>query len=383
MGLIYTIRCWFVVAWFILRYTVAAWFDAKRPSVRGLEIYPEVFELLHAFLGWNTNLHQVGPHHCPADHPTILCGNHVKLDDPLYSVRTSYMDTQGRVKAFAMARDDFFDGSILKSRFFDGDDFFESLGAFGVSRGGVTLSQMKPFLKLLAEGNSFILFPGRSRSRSGLFMDYRDDFQEPGGVSFFLNQTQRRHPELTVSATPLIRTFNPVSKRSAMIYGPEQFLPVNATREQQREFDRNLVVVMSRHLEVNVPHVLCAVLYLRCLHHLTNPVATRILEQTLEEIFAGIDYPFVDPETTEDLPKAIRDTLRYLQEHKMLTQHGEAVTLDLDAILSTPELDEKFRNHNPVKFITNQILHLGEITESIQDAVLSPSPVEEAQQNAE
>ncbi|MCH7959062.1 MAG: hypothetical protein IID08_02955 [Candidatus Hydrogenedentes bacterium] len=373
-----TIRSWLVVAWFILRYTVAAWFDAKRPTANGLDIYPEIFEVLHAFLGWNSNLHQVGDHHCPTDHATILCGNHVKLDDPLYLFRTTHADTQGRVAPFAMARDDFFEGSILKSRFFDGDDFFKSLGTFGVSRGGVTLAQMKPFLKFLAEGRSFILFPGRSRSRSGLFMDYRDDFQEPGGVSFFLGMTQRRHPDVTVSATPLIRTFNPVSKRSAMIYGPEQFLPAKATREQQREFDRNLVVVMSQHLEINVPHVLCAVLYLRCLHRLANPVAIHDLEVTLRTIFAGIDYPFVDPEATDDLPKAVRDTLHYLQELNMLRLHGEAVTLDADAILSTPELDEKYRNHNPVKFLTNQILHLGDVTERIQDVVLSPTLVEKA-----
>ena len=36
----------------------------------------------------------------------------------------------------------------------------------------------------------------------------------------------------------------------------------------------------------------------------------------------------------------------------------------------TPPLTTKFREQNPVKFLTNQILHLGEVTRLVEDRVL-------------
>lgn len=364
------IRSWMVVAWFILRYRIAALRGKPRVMIESPDIYDEVQTVVDAFVKWKHNMKIVGERHCPVDHPTVVVGNHMKLDDPVLMFCASYLDTGGKVRLSAMSRDDFFVGTVFKTPLFDVDDFFMSIHVHEVSRGHITLSQLRPFLDELAKGGSFIMFPGHTRSRSGLFMEYRDDFQEPGGVSFFVHQTRRRHPELEVSATPLVRTFNPVSERSAMIYGPEQFIEGDATREEQRDFDFRLVEVMAQLIEVNVAQVLSAILYLRCLHGLMDNVSVAELERTVASVLERTDHPYVDPEGVADVPKAVDDTLEYLEKHGMLRGNMGGVRMNRKAVLSTPELDSAFKKKNPVKYLTNQILHLGEVTALIEDVTL-------------
>ncbi len=323
------------------------------------------------FVGWNQYIRTHNTHLVPRDHPTIFYGNHIRLDDPCYLFRAAYLATGGEVKIGAMLRNDFFAGMpLLKSRWLDLDEVLETTNAYGISRDNVSISQLKKFVDLLMRGTGFILYPGRTRSCSGLLMDYSDSVERPGGISFFLHAVQARDAKARVSAMPAVRNFNPVSGHSSVIFGEEMFLPRGASRADQRAFDERLIERLGPLVEVNAAQVVSAILYTRCLHGLTAPIPTDELVRLTSGLFDALRHPYLDPEDKADLARAVRGTLRYLQKYGMLTMKRREVVPNTAAILATPALTKTFRKLNPVKYLTNQILHLGEITSLIESRTL-------------
>jgi hypothetical protein len=65
----------------------------------------------------------------------------------------------------------------------------------------------------------------------------------------------------------------------------------------------------------------------------------------------------VDPAARADTGGEVRRALRWLERAGMLRFSGDELIADVAAILSEPELDTKYRKHNPVKFHVNQVLH--------------------------
>lgn len=359
------IRSWFVVALFLARYVLSRFKLARRPSV--VNLYPEAQDVLGWSLGMHKYLHVVGAEHYPPSMPAVFCGNHHKLDDPLMIFRGVFLASRETMHLRFMMRGDYFVGPLFQNPFIEGEEFFSCVGAYSIDRDRVSLARLKPFLKILEEDSAFLMFPGRTRSRSGLFIEYRDNVQEPGGVSFFLRQTQRRRPGTHVAAVPVVRNFNPVSKRTAIVLGPPLYLAPDADKGGQRDFDARLIVVMSGLVELNVPQILSAILYVRCLHGLNDPLSLGALAQAVENVFTRTRHPYLDPEDTADLTKAVARTTRYLQKAGAVTRQGNGVQPVAEAILSVPELDNHYRKRNAVKFLTNQILHLDEVTALIDE----------------
>jgi hypothetical protein len=201
-------------------------------------------------------------------------------------------------------------------------------------------------------------------------MDYRDSIERPGGISFFLHAVQSRAGAPKVSAAPAVRNYNPVTRHTSVIFGPEIFLPRGATRAEQRLFDEHLIEALGPLVEINAAQVVSALLYLRCLHGLLGPIATGDLVKIVSSLFDDFDHTYIDPEDAADVGRAVRGALRYLRKREMLTLHGGNALPIADAILSTPPLTAKFRDLNPVKYLTNQILHLGEVTALIEQRAL-------------
>jgi hypothetical protein len=307
----------------------------------------------------------------PRGHPAIFYGNHMRLDDPCYLFRATYLATGGAVGLGAMLRDDFFAGvPLLKSRLLDFDELLETVYVYGISRESVSLSQLKKFVDLLLSGRGFILYPGRTRSCSGLLMDYRDQVQRPGAISFFLHAAQGRDDRIVVSAVPAVRNYNPVTRHTSVIFGPEQFLRRGASRSEQRVFDERLIEVLGPLVELNAAQLVSAVLYTRCVHGRTGPIDVARLERIVADVFDATTHAYLDPEDTADVARAVRNTLRYLRKSGMLRMRRGRVFSDSPAILATPPLTTTFRKQNPVKFLTNQILHLGDVIASVERRVL-------------
>jgi len=321
------------------------------------------------FTGWNNYIRVRGGENVPLDHPFIVYGNHFLFDDPLYAHEACRIATNNHVALNAMMRDDFFIGTPLKTFLFDADEFITYTGTYGINREKPTLSQMKLFLGLLAEGQSFVMYPGRTRSKSGTLMEYRDEYQEPGGPSFFMNSHMRKNPDLPIAALPTMRNYNPVRKHTSIVFGPPQFLEPGSTRGEQRAFELDLIEVMSRYVEISVPQIISAILYSRCLHSITESFSTDWLTTKVKSFIESTDYPWIDEEDLGDIDEAIRLTLPYLEKHGMIAVAGNDITPVPGPILSTPDLDD-FLKKNPAKYMTNQLLHLTDVLELIESMAL-------------
>ncbi len=363
-----SVKSWIIVAGIFLRYFLYKLHLAAAPTRDGKLV--SILNVVGAFCGWNRYMRVENAHLCPKDHPVIFYGNHHKLDDPLYLFNAIYLANKDDPEVHGMLRNDFFQGTLLKTRFLDLDELLDFLGAHGISRDNVSLKQIKIFLDLLRAGKSFILYPGRRRTCSGMLMDYRDNIEMPGGISFFLHAIQARNGDIKVSAVPSSRNYNPVTRHTSVIFGPEQFLERGASREEQRAFDQRLIEVMGGLVEINAAQVLAALLFTRCLHGMTAPISVDDLKDLVRDIMQQTRHAYVDPEDLADVPHAVDRALRYFKKHGMLGRKDGKVSPKAEAILSLPELTTKYRKENPVKYLTNQILHLGDVTALVEQKVL-------------
>jgi hypothetical protein len=103
---------------------------------------------------------------------------------------------------------------------------------------------------------------------------------------------------------------------------------------------------------------------------MTGPIEVSRLDRIVAEIFDGMTHAYVDPEDASDIGRAVRRTLRYLKKHGMVRIRTRKIYPVAAAILGTPPLTTEFRRRNPIKFLTNQILHLGDVTNLIERRVL-------------
>lgn len=357
---------WIRVGWRLLRYLGYRMGLGECPTL--MDVYPEAVVVFDRVMGWPRTLFVKGGEHCPPAGPVVYAGNHAKKDDPFIMYRAVHRVTGWSCEIRYMMRDDFFKG-LPNLRIVDIDELVRMLGAQQISRDNVQLSQLKPFVKLLRESNGFIMYPGRSRSRSGLFMEYRDGIEEPGGVTFFLAQAQRGHSDVRVPAVPMARTHNPVTKRSVIVFGPPVFLPHDADRATQRELDFHLVERMGDLVEINVAMTTAALLYLHCLHGHRSPIAQGGLVKAVRTaLHVCAAQRNVDEDALADLPREVKLTLEYFQKQGALDLRGTLVWPCYETILEAPDLDKTYIRKNPIKHLVNQAIHLSDVIDAFEDA---------------
>ena len=94
------------------------------------------------------------------------------------------------------------------------------------------------------------------------------------------------------------------------------------------------------------------------------------MSSSVRTIFEKVSHPFVDAYDLADLDAAVNRTAKYLRKKGMLHLRAKTIVPICDAILSVPALDPRYKKRNPVKYLTNQILHMSEVTALIEEAVL-------------
>ena len=317
-------------------------------------------------LGWR-HMRVVHPERCPKDCPAVFVSNHLWLNDPMLAWPAVYYSSGERISIHFMMRDDFFRGGLWRWSPFNVDDIAEMCGAIRISRGNVQWSQMKPFLKVLEMPGAFVMFPGGTRSRSGLVFEYREGIDEIGAVSFFVAHAQRRR-SAPVPAVPFARTYHPVTGKSSMVFGEALYLSPHADRGAQRAFDVELAVRVANLIEINVPHLVSGILYLRCLHQHGPRLAVDQLTRVTAGLAGGITGWNVDPAARTTTAEEVRAFLRYLERHGMLRVSGNTVEMNSEAILSSPPMNTRYYRLNPVKFQVNQILHFVDVVASLEEA---------------
>lgn len=373
---------WIRVLSRLLRYFAYRLGLAQKPTF--MDLRREAESTVCQMRRWCGRLRIVHPERCPRTGPAVFAGNHCFAEDPFVMYHAVTEVTEGAVMPRFMMREGIFSSSALAgSRLFDVDEFATLFGALLISRDKVQLSQLKPFVKVLRDGESFLIYPTRTRSRTGAIVEFPEGLEEPGGVSFFVTQAQRARPGLRVAVVPLTRSDNLVNERITLEFGEPQFLAADASREEQREFDFQLVKRIADAVELNVPQVLAAILYLRCLHGLPPEADVEALEGWVAGALAEAGKSHrIDPDA-QDLPRELRRALKWLAGHGMLRLRGGRAVLDPAAILSSPPPDRNYRRNNPVKYLANQILHLPDVIAAAEAPVLAemkrrPAPSEPA-----
>ncbi len=328
--------------------------------------FPKAYHAFAQLTRMNHRLRVRDGGHVPRGHPAIYAGNHALLGDPFYACGGVHAASNKRLWVRFVMRDDFFDVAPWKYLPFPVNDWARMGGAYPISRQHPSIGQLKPLLEILMEPLSFVIFPGRTRSRSGLFFEYREGMTEPGSVAFFQAQAQRRRPDPRVPAVPFARSHHPVSTVSCIVFGEALELPEKADREQQRALDFALLERIGGLLEIHLPHLLCGILYLRALHGRREPVARAALGQALTRTRDALTHPYVDPRAFECFEEEFTGALRYLGKHGMLVARGAEIVPRYEAILTNPPLDSKYRKRNPVRYYSNQLLHLASVCDTLE-----------------
>ena len=307
----HTLYCWLVTLRIIARYFLYRVGIGARPNFT--DRWPEVQRFYRQVTRMDPRIRLRGLAHFPGSHPAVYAGNHVKLDDPFFVCYAVQEASDYAMRIRFVMRDDFFVGFPWTCMPFRMNEIAEMGGAYNISKEGVTLAQLKPLIDILMEPDSFVIFPNGSRSRSGLWFEYREDMDAPGSVSFFLAQAQRKNPEVSVPAMPVGRTYNPLTKISTVILGEAAYLEPGARREAQRDFDDALILSISNLVEVQMHHVVGGLLYLRCLHGLDAPVSREGLAAEVATAVSVLDSArYVDPVLQgEDLTAPLAATLDY------------------------------------------------------------------------
>lgn len=318
--------------------------------------------------GMDRRIRVRGMEHCPQAHPAIFAANHVKLDDPFYCCYAVQEATALRMHARFVMRDDFFDAPFWKRLPFDINEIAQLGGAYLVSLDHAQFSQLKPLLELLARPFSFIIFPGRSRTRSGLVMDYRPGYEEPGAVSFFVAHAQGRGEGQPVPVSPMARTYNPITGVSAVIIGPALTLAPGADRVAQRAFDEELSTRIGDLIEINVLHLLSMLIYVRLVHHLPAEVSRRALDAACRDLHRRLSGRWTDPALEQYFSGQLEVALRYLEKTGMVVCDADVVQVQEAAVVHLPDLDTRFRTRNPIRFHANQVLHLADVVAAAEVA---------------
>jgi len=363
------LRAWSIVVWRLVRYLGYRMGVGARP--RFLDIYPELIVFFDRILRWPARLRVEGAENCPRTAPAVFAGNHFAKDDPFMMYRAVHRVCEGAYPVRYMMRDDFFiglAGGIMKSRLIDVDELLEMLGALPISRGRVQLSQIKPFIAILREPAAFIMYPGRSRSRTGVFIEYRDGIDEPGGVTFLVAQAQRNRPDLRVAIVPMARTLDLATMKSVVVFGGPVYLPHDADRAAQRELDFHLIGLMGDLVEINVTHAAAGIIYLHCLHARGGLLEFDALDAAVAHALERMPRRRIGPAARNDRRAQLEATLDHFAAAQLVARNGGAVTLFPGAVLASPPHDTTYRALNPVKYAVNQVLHLPDVIDAIEDA---------------
>ena len=320
--------------------------------------FRDIMIVLGRSLKWTSQLHMIFTENCPKEHGAVYCSNHIMKDDPFITGASIFLASGQNVWVDYMMRDDFF-AKWPKTRFFDPDEILGLFKARPISRGKVNLKQIRLFVNILKNGGSFLMYPGRTRSRSGLLMEYRDGFDDPAGPSFFINQLASIKPGLPT--VPIARTFNPVNKRSTVAFGKPMTMPLDADRHTQRAFDFAVIDAIGNLIEIHAPHIIASILYLRALHGLHTPIDIPLLEEAVRRAPQNLPERPCDPAMIQSTTHQTRATLEFFARTGLIALTKNQATPLPASILNLPPIDANFSKINPIRTLTNQIIHLPDL----------------------
>jgi len=319
---------------------------------------------------WKRRVRVVNGENCPSGDPALFVSNHHKLDDPIDLWPAIHWGSGETISTGFVMRDDFFNGFPWNWSPVNVNHLCEMAGAVLISRDQIRLTQLRQLLEVLGRPGSLLLFPGRTRSRTGAWFEYRDEYAEPGSAAFIVNHAQRRNAGVRIAVVPVARTWHPVRNSSAVVFGKALYLEADADRNAQRVLDCALLCGIGGLVEVHAVHLAALLLYLHLLHGGQGRLPKQFFTAAAEKWHRDAPHPYTDPELLADPAGEMEAALRFLGEEGVARVEDGNVTADPDAILSAPDWENDYRKRNPVKYWTNQTLHLPAVIQWAEHAVL-------------
>lgn len=333
--------------------------------------YAHCVAFFASWFRWRHTLRIVHAERCPPQGPCVFAGNHLLLSDPFYVFASAYYATRGAIEPRFMMRDDFDRDLPARIRWMNINKLTEHGGAIHINRDNVQFAQMKRFVQTLRGGGSFIMFPGRTRTRSGFFFEYREHFTEIGSASFFLAAMNRERPPVDVAVVPVVRTHNPVARRDTMVFGHPMRLAAAATKDQYREFDHRMAVEMANLVEINLPQLLAAYLYLHALHNGPRKLEKAWLDGEMRALLDSLRHPYIDPAVRADFHEEMARSLQYFDNYGFIGWRLGTLHINRKRILKTPREKHSWLRVHPLRYLANQIIHLREPVSQIEARVLA------------
>lgn len=362
------IGCWFVTLGILARYALYRLGIGRRPSFTAR--WDRVEVVYRQITRMDPRIRVRHAERCPSRHPAVYAGNHTKLDDPFFVCYAVQEASGYTMHTRFVMRDDFFEGFPWSWLPFDMNEIAEMGGSYNISQKSPSLAQLKPLVDMLLAPDSFVIFPGGGRSTSGHWLEAHLG-DEPGSIAFFLAQAQRRDPDLAVPAVPVGRTYNPVKKVSAVIVGAARCLEPGARREGQRAFDEALFTDLGDLVEIHALHLLSGLFYLRARHGMADARSAAALASDCRAVLAAIPGRYIDPALPGELERDVAAALRYLARYGMVRRETAGYRPEIGAILAARPHTTRFRIENPVQYHVNQIVHLADVCEALENAVLN------------
>ena len=364
------IRAFAVIGWQLSLYLLyRIHLRRERPSLRAS--YQEARVVFAVVLGWKSKISIRGAEHCPKHGPAIFVANHVRADDPVLMSEVIHRASDGGIQIHYMMRDDFFAGTWMKNRLFDLDEMTGMFGAVGISRDSVRLSQMRPFVELLKSGETFVMYPMGTRTRSGVLVEYRTLEQEPGGASFFAIQAQRKEQPGHIPLVPLVRTLDITNDKSTIIFGEPGWPTSAMSREQRASFDAETIAKLGNLVEINSANLLCIFLYIVCLHGVSGRRSIQSIIEQLQRLLSELSVSrYVNAGALSNTDVEVRRVLRYLELKGLVSIDGDILELMTERILHAPAPAMHYRKENPLRYLANQLLHFADVVDAVERMVL-------------
>jgi hypothetical protein len=229
---------------------------------------------------------------------------------------------------------------------------------------------MKRFVQTLRDGKSFLMFPGRTRTRSGFFFEYREGFGELGSASFFLAAMNREKPPVAVQVVPVVRTHNPVVRRDTMVFGHPMVMAENTTKDQYRTFDHEMAAAMANLIEINVPQLAAAFLYFHALHNGSRQIQKEWFAGEIRAILNSLEHPYIDSRAMSNFGEEIDQTLQYFDNYGFIGWRLGTLHINRKRILKVPKVKHYWLWVHPLRYLANQIAHLPQPVRVIESRVL-------------
>ncbi|HOV61333.1 MAG TPA: lysophospholipid acyltransferase family protein [Candidatus Hydrogenedentes bacterium] len=300
----------------------------------------------------------IGHGHCPTDGPAVFVANHHGLDDPAFLWPAIHLASGERYIPRFLMRDDFFKGFPWDWLPLSLNTLCERCGAVLISRGRVNPHQLRPALNALRTGEACALFPSGTRSRTGAWIEYRPgDIEVPGDPAALAALGARMAELPAMPVVPAGITCHPVSGEITVAFGPPIFVAARSEPANLVACNAEICAATGNLVEVNAAHLVATLLWAMNTHG-RERLGTRRLVQAVLDWISSTDHALIHPALRHEPGTACLQACHFFARQGCARLAGNELIVCPKRVNTCPPWTVTYRKKNPVRYWTNQVLHL-------------------------